>query len=142
MNKVKKSMVLTLKKMDEPWNIEKCVKTMSVATLMVAKFNKKYKIWKYKVDAYYILCYYDFEICICACKTGKKIWFRRSPKEKYEEHGSCLLWEIRSFRMKRSKWPFFIAKKQIRINILKGGKIKNPKERRLEELVRVKEGKW
>ena len=43
--------------------------------------------------------------------------------------------------MKRSKWHFFIAKKQIRINILKGGKIKNPKERRLEELVRVKEGK-
>ena len=43
--------------------------------------------------------------------------------------------------MKRSKWPFFIAKKQIRINILKVGKIKNPKERRLEDLVRVKEGK-
>ena len=39
--------------------------------------------------------------------------------------------------MKRSKWLFFIAKKQIRINILKGGK--NPKERRSEEL--VKEGK-
>ena len=35
--------------------------------------------------------------------------------------------------------PFFIAKKQIRINILKGGKIKNSKERRSEEL--VKEGK-
>ena len=41
--------------------------------------------------------------------------------------------------MKRSKWPFFIAKKQIRINILKGGKIKNPKGRSPEEL--VKEGK-
>ena len=102
-------------------------------------YNTKYRKWI--VDAYYILCYYDFEICICACKTGKKIWFRRSPKEKYEEHGSCLLWEIRSFRMKRSKWPFFYwQKKQIRINILKGGKIKNPKERRSEEL--VKEGKW
>ena len=84
MNKVKKSMVLTLKKMDEPWNIEKCVKTMSVATLMVAKFNKKYKIWKYKVDAYYILCYYDFEICICICqRAGKKFLFRISPKEKH-----------------------------------------------------------
>jgi len=30
--------------------------------------------------------------------------------------------------MKRSKWPFFIAKKQIRINILKGGKKSKRKE--------------
>ena len=41
--------------------------------------------------------------------------------------------------MKRSKLLFCIAKNQIRINILKGAKIKNPKERRSEEL--VKEGK-
>lgn len=60
------------------------MKTRSVATLMVAKFNKKYKIWKYKVDAYYILCYYDFEICICACKTGKKFGSEK-PERKYEE---------------------------------------------------------
>ena len=72
-------------------------------------------------------------------KQVKSFGFGEARKKKYEEHGSCLLWEIRSFRMKRSKWPFFIAKKQIWINILKGGKIKNPKERRSEEL--VKEGK-
>ena len=44
--------------------------------------DKNHKIQKYKVDAYHILCYYDFEICICACQyAGKKFWFWRSPKE-------------------------------------------------------------
>lgn len=41
--------------------------------------------------------------------------------------------------MKRSKWPFFIAKKTNTNQHLERGKIKNPKERRSEEL--VKEGK-
>lgn len=38
---------------------------------------------------------------------------------------SCpwLLRQIRPFRMKNSKWPFFVAKKQMQINPEKGGRI-------------------
>ena len=74
-------------------------------------------------------------------KQVRNFSFGEARKKKYEEHGFCLLWWIRSFRMNGSKWPFFCCENKYE-SIQGKEKNKNQKERGPETLVKMEERKW